>query len=580
MDLLDSLLKGRGCSSDGSLTRNPINFMVDSVFNSHIGGVQPGSYNGMPEEQGYYTEQSPYQPSASYQPSAAQNSYNGTGATETSYVGNNMNFNQFNDQNPGQMMMQQQQQQMMMMQQQNMMQMQMNNQMNGQMRGSYEQTENEFTSDNSDRYMEDYETRNELYSEVERHAQHQNEGGDQVEGGFDVSSEDALRAALEKAGHEGELSSKDLDKIWSTFGSELTINDPEYAGSSAINWEAERDRQQQEYNVKEGNLSGDYNIGDTNRGQSMEGYRKAWENLSDKLESKQNVYAFNSENKYMNNTGEKMSDTDHFGTGMASFEAGRIKEAILAFEAELQVNDKNSEAWRMVGLCHAENDEDKKAIVCLNLAIEKDPYNVDALLAVGTSYVNEMDSVRALDCLSAWVTHNPLFQGLKVHVDEYSDGSQIDDVMQLMLAALIHAPMNREVKVMLGTLYNISQDFESAIICFKEALAIKADYTVYNKLGATLANNNNSTEAVLIYAQALRLRPAYPRGWLNLGISFANLSNFEEASKAYVQALHLTPGARYTCISERHKSNMPVYICIYTYEYREKFCDLYALLLR
>jgi peroxin-5 len=37
----------------------------------------------------------------------------------------------------------------------------------------------------------------------------------------------------------------------------------------------------------------------------------------------------------------------------------------------------------MVGLCHAENDEDKKAIICLNLAIEKDPYNVDALLAVG-----------------------------------------------------------------------------------------------------------------------------------------------------------------------------------------------------
>jgi peroxin-5 len=61
-----------------------------------------------------------------------------------------------------------------------------------------------------------------------------------------------------------------------------------------------------------------------------------------------------------------------------------------------------------------------------------------------------MDSVRALDCLSAWVTHNPLFQGLKVHVDEYSDGSQIDDVMQLMLAALNHAPQNRDVKVVLG----------------------------------------------------------------------------------------------------------------------------------
>jgi hypothetical protein len=39
----------------------------------------------------------------------------------------------------------------------------------------------------------------------------------------------------------------------------------------------------------------------------------------------------------------------------------------------------------------------------------------------------------------------------------------------------------------IGTLYNISQDFESAIIYFKKALAIKA----YNKLGAILANNNN-----------------------------------------------------------------------------------------
>mmetsp|Transcript_3011 Transcript_3011/g.3152 ORF Transcript_3011/g.3152 Transcript_3011/m.3152 type:complete len:80 (+) Transcript_3011:135-374(+) len=39
----------------------------------------------------------------------------------------------------------------------------------------------------------------------------------------------------------------------------------------------------------------------------------------------------------------------------------------------------------------------------------------------------------------------------------------------------------------MGTLYNISQDFESAIMYFKKALVIKA----YNKLEATMANNNN-----------------------------------------------------------------------------------------
>ena len=43
------------------------------------------------------------------------------------------------------------------------------------------------------------------------------------------------------------------------------------------------------------------------------------------------------------------------------------------------------------------------------------------------------------------------------------------------------------------------------------------NYSLHNKLGATLANSNNSEEALTVYAQALNLRPKYARGWLNLG---------------------------------------------------------------
>lgn len=221
-------------------------------------------------------------------------------------------------------------------------------------------------------------------------------------------------------------------------------------------------------------------------------------------------------------------------------------QAILAFEAETQRNNGNSESWRMLGVCHAENDEDKKAIICLQKSIEEDPYNTEALLAIGTSYVNELDSVRALESLRAWVSHNPLFQGLKVEEDEYSDGTQIDEVMQLMLAVEAYSPDNEEVQVVLGVLYNISQEYDSAIECFQKAIKITpSDYTLYNKLGATLANHNKSNEAIDMYAQALRLRSTYGRGWLNLGISFANLSQYEEAAKSYIQALHLTPTAKH-----------------------------------
>lgn len=48
--------------------------------------------------------------------------------------------------------------------------------------------------------------------------------------------------------------------------------------------------------------------------------------------------------------------------------------------------------------------------------------------ALGTSYVNELDSQRALHNLKAWVQHNPKYSGLEIAVDEYSDGTLMDEV--------------------------------------------------------------------------------------------------------------------------------------------------------
>lgn len=65
------------------------------------------------------------------------------------------------------------------------------------------------------------------------------------------------------------------------------------------------------------------------------------------------------------------------------------------------------------------------------------------------------------------------------------------------------------------------------------------------KIGATLANSNQSADAIPYYSEALAIRPKYARGWLNLGISHANLNQYSEAAKAYLQALQFNPSARY-----------------------------------
>lgn len=225
-----------------------------------------------------------------------------------------------------------------------------------------------------------------------------------------------------------------------------------------------------------------------NEAQSADPFEDAWGELN-----QSNEYVYKEDNPFL-------EASDNFKHGMALFESGHLNEAILAFEAEVQQHPENSEAWRMLGECHAENDEDKAAIVCLERAVEEDPYNLSALLALGVSNVNELNPQGALKNLKAWVQHNPKFHGLEIHLDEYSDGSLMDEVMQLMLQARAHDANDSDVQVVLGVLYNVSKDYDAAARSFQHAAQERPqEYSLWNKIGATLANSSRSTEAIPSY---------------------------------------------------------------------------------
>lgn len=300
----------------------------------------------------------------------------------------------------------------------------------------------------------------------------------------------ALEGALLDAMNDGSMNPERMMEIWNAYGSSAALTSTDELEKSEdmadfasmfSSFSQEREKQ----------------IIDPN-GPSREGYDKAWRALAKSLETGgEEKYNFMVDNPFMSTSFNLESVTDSklddltrssscdnaFETGLELFKQGKVNEAILAFEANVQKNPDSDEGWRMLGVCNAENDDDKKAIYCFRKALECDPYNLEALLALGSSYVNELDSVKALESLRSWVSHNPLFQGLKVSADEYSDGTLMDEVMQFMLAASAWAPENSDVLLVLGVLYNVSQDYESAIDCFRKASFHRpGDYSILNKV--------------------------------------------------------------------------------------------------
>lgn len=240
-------------------------------------------------------------------------------------------------------------------------------------------------------------------------------------------------------------------------------------------------------------------------------------------------------------------DTQAFERGRTLFQAGRLTEAIEAFEAAVKQNPEHSLAWQMLGATQAENDRDDLAALALVKAIQTDPNNRDALITLSVSYTNDYHKHRALECLQQWLMTSPQYQSINADVPltrNFDQNHQIITNLFIQAARLRPQDPDPDVQVALGLLYNLTFEYEKAIDCFKAAAMKRPDdYLIWNKLGATQANSKMSEDAIDAFIRALEIKPSYTRACSNLGISFMALNEYGEAAKAFLSALALNPNA-------------------------------------
>ncbi|KAF8549981.1 TPR-like protein [Imleria badia] len=252
-------------------------------------------------------------------------------------------------------------------------------------------------------------------------------------------------------------------------------------------------------------------------------------------------YQFQTNNPYL--LGDS-SRTRHHTLHMSRSQ--REYESVLELEAAVQRDPTNAAAWFELGVKQQENEREAKAIQALQRAIDLDLSHLPSRLALAVSYTNDTHRLGAYDAIREWVLRNPRYEavvsgtGLATHMR--GDFSGLIDVLIRMARSADQqgGGVDADVQVALAVLLNTTEEYAKAVDCFHTALAVRPeDWLLYNRVGATMANNGRAADALEYYLRALELNPAYIRARFNLGISCINLRRYDEAASHILDALVL-----------------------------------------
>ncbi|EGG07474.1 uncharacterized protein MELLADRAFT_35500 [Melampsora larici-populina 98AG31] len=233
---------------------------------------------------------------------------------------------------------------------------------------------------------------------------------------------------------------------------------------------------------------------------------------------------------------------------------GGLLESVLEQEGKVLDEPTSGQAWYELGLRQQANEQEKLAIAALKRSLELDPNLSDARLALSISYSNENRKSESLREMERWTedTMSKInkysnvinMSGLR-HMKEEEEAEEEEESIEARYSNLIETllslarlggreegcvTVDEDLQIALGVLFNGKEEYEKASDCFGTALSVRpSDPILFNRLGATLANNGKADEAIEYYLRALELLPSYVRARYNLSISLINLGNYMES---------------------------------------------------
>lgn len=255
---------------------------------------------------------------------------------------------------------------------------------------------------------------------------------------------------------------------------------------------------------------------------------------------------YRSELSIWSDTAEKIPTNAraHNNLGQALFRAGRIKDAVAAYQAALRLQPNYPETHYNLGVAFARLDALAEAIIHYEAALKLQP----VYPAAHNNFANTLVKVgRMEDALTHYaeaLRQDPAFA--EAH------GNWGNALLQLGRAEESLAKFARALELKPGSadgLYNLGNAYAAlgrmaeALEKYREAIAVRPDYAeAHVNAGNVLLQLNRLQEAVGSYERAVALRPELAAARFNLASVLLDLERWTEAIPHLEAALRLNPG--------------------------------------
>ena len=118
----------------------------------------------------------------------------------------------------------------------------------------------------------------------------------------------------------------------------------------------------------------------------------------------------------------------------------------------------------------------------------------------------------------------------------YHKSGNLYEATKLYKSIIAINPNNALVQNNLGSIYELSDEFDIAAKCYKNAILYNKDYALaLNNLGAVLQKVKNYNEAKFYYNKALKIKPDLKSSLLGLGQIYVIENDYEKALKYFDQ---------------------------------------------